>query len=189
MSGPSLRSTLKLQFEDLDIDHLNIPIPRVTSKYSRLGSDMPRGFEQAGVPEEQIFIQKKEQIRTQNERASLDPISRTLAIAMTASMVGVIIGGQREWQRAALRFRAEHAHRMPTSQKDWFFFQRAKSNYAMAAAMATAPKLGLKLAAATVGLVVMEEAIDNVRGNKSKDLFSSVGASLSAAGVFSLWRE
>lgn len=102
-------------------------------------------------------------------------------------LAGTILGTFQEYNRAALRFRAENAHRLPRSERNWFFYHRAKSLDALKSAMPFGIKTGFKMAPWAMGFLVMEEGVDHARGGTSRDFVSDVVAGISIAGVASLW--
>ena len=84
-----------------------------------------------------------------------------------------------------LRYRAENAHRLPNTTSGWYLYHKTK-NYEMAwGGLREGVKLGFKVAFWTAGFFGIENSIDQCRG--SKDVLSTVLASLSVAGGFSLW--
>src|SRR4051812_27895784 len=52
--------------------------------------------------------------------------SRLLLANFFASSAGFFLGAGIGSRKAALRFRAENAHRFPKSQKGWYFYHRSK---------------------------------------------------------------
>ena len=78
---------------------------------------------------------------------------------------------------------------MPRSEKNWFFYGRAKSLYAMSSALQYGPMLGIKMMWWPMGFVLIENAVDHARGDTSKDFLSTMTASVSCAGLYSLWSK
>ncbi|KAI5780032.1 hypothetical protein EDC01DRAFT_754421 [Geopyxis carbonaria] len=110
------------------------------------------------------------------------PLPARLLFAVTASSaLSFFLGASLGAHRAALIFRAENAHRQPHSVKGWYFYHKTK-NYRTAwggvrGGLKTAGRVGV-----WVGMyVVVEEAVDRVRGRV--DAGGSVVAGLGVAGA------
>lgn len=111
-----------------------------------------------------------------------------LALATTGGLtIGAALGAAHGGRAATLRFRAEHAHRMPTRTTDWYFYHRSKNYHAIFGALREGAKMGARLGFWAFGLVWLEHTVDRYRG--SADLISTVVASLSVSGAFSLWSK
>jgi len=112
---------------------------------------------------------------------------------------------------SGLRFRAEHAHRLPTSQAGWYLYHKSKNYHMLLGGIIEGLRMSVRLAW-WVGLYVMtEEGVDRgraavvrhyraavqdaaseadvarVAGNR--DFVSSVLAGLGTAGAFSAWNR
>ena len=120
-----------------------------------------------------------------NSRFSL-PFGVRLPIATTLSfVVGMGLGVSHGSQVAGLRFRAENAHRLPTTPTGWYLYHKSK-NYQMAfGGVKEGFKMGAKVSVWTFGFFYIEDMFDRYRG--TKDFINTVIASLSVAGVFSMW--
>lgn len=130
---------------------------------------------------------REEQIRQRqiNSRFSL-PFALRLPLATSLSfVVGMGLGVSHGSQVAGLRFRAENAHRLPTTPTGWYLYHKSK-NYQMAyGGVMEGIKMGAKVSIWTAGFFGIEEMFDRYRG--TKDFLNTVIASLSVAGAFSLW--
>ncbi|KAI7170993.1 hypothetical protein KC352_g24994, partial [Hortaea werneckii] len=121
---------------------------------------------------------------------------------------GFALGTYHGSSESGLRFRAENAHRFPTTQTGWYLYHKSK-NYHMALG---GIKEGLKMGARQAGwvgvFVGMEECIDRgragvvrmyreVRGTAAeerivagnRDFVSTVLAGIGTAGLFSVWHQ
>jgi hypothetical protein len=159
-----------------------------------LNDNHPRGM--ASTAEEQEAAEKAaraerraEQLRLLkiDSRASL-PFGMRLPLATSLSFVaGMGLGLSHGSRTAGLRFRAENAHRLPTTPTGWYLYHKSK-NYNMAlGGVKEGLKMGAKLSFWTAGAFSIEEMFDRYRG--TKDFINTVLASLSVAGGFSLWSE
>lgn len=130
---------------------------------------------------------KREEYRVlkENSRFSL-PWGQRLPIAASLSFVaGMALGLSHGSQTTGLRFRAENAHRLPTTPTGWYLYHKSK-NYNMAlGGVKEGFKMGAKVSFWTAAFFSVEEIFDRYRG--TKDFINTVIASLSVAGGFSLW--
>jgi hypothetical protein len=135
----------------------------------------------------QMARRREERMRQMkiNSRFSL-PFGVRLPVATSLSfLVGMGLGVSHGSQVAGLRFRAENAHRLPTSPTGWYLYHKSK-NYAMAfGGVKEGFKMGAKVSFWTFGFFFIEDMFDRYRG--TKDFINTVIASLSVAGVFSMW--
>ncbi|KAG4412103.1 hypothetical protein IFR04_014752 [Cadophora malorum] len=116
------------------------------------------------------------------------PFGMRLPIATSISFVsGLVLGMSHGSQMAGFRFRAENAHRLPTTPTGWYLYHKSK-NYNMAlGGVKEGLKMGAKVSFWTAGFFSIEEMFDRYRG--TKDFLNTVIASLSIAGGFSLWNR
>jgi hypothetical protein len=123
--------------------------------------------------------------RKLNSRISF-PFEVRLPFAASVSFVaGMALGMTHGSQSAGFRFRAENAHRLPTTPTGWYLYHKSK-NYNMAlGGVKEGFKMGARVSFWTAGFFSIEEMFDRYRG--TKDFFNTVIASLTVAGGFSLW--
>lgn len=116
------------------------------------------------------------------------PFGMRLPFATVVSFIaGMGLGMSHGSQTAGLRFRAEHAHRLPTTHTGWYLYHKSK-NYNMAyGGVIEGLRMGAKVSFWTAGFFSIEELFDRYRG--TKDFLNTVIASLSVAGGFSLWSK
>jgi hypothetical protein len=98
---------------------------------------------------------------------------------------GMAIGSAHGTKMAAYRFRAENAHRFPTSSKGWYQYHRNKNYAVIVGGVREGVKLGLKVGAAAMAFCLFEETADHVR-NDRRDFLSTVTAGLSLSGIYSM---
>ncbi|KAL2063625.1 hypothetical protein VTL71DRAFT_5430 [Oculimacula yallundae] len=146
------------------------------------------------TPIEQEEAQKRAEWRAEQIRLlRIDsrfsfPFGMRLPIATSISFVsGLVLGMSHGSQMAGFRFRAENAHRLPSSSTGWYLYHKSK-NYNMAlGGIKEGLKMGAKVSFWTAGFFSIEEMFDRYRG--TKDFVNTVIASLSVAGGFSLWNR
>ncbi|QIW99492.1 hypothetical protein AMS68_005010 [Peltaster fructicola] len=140
--------------------------------------------------------------RTTDARLSLPFVIRISLGITIASCTGMILGAAHGSQAAGFRFRAENAHRLPTTQTGWYLYHKSKNYHRMLGGVKDGIKMAGRLSGWTFLFVGMEEAIDRARlaltrmrkGDEaalyvSKDLFSTSLAGLGTAGAFSAWHR
>lgn len=113
--------------------------------------------------------------------------SRLLLGSVASSFVGFSLGAVQGGQMAQLRFRAEHAHKMPDTTAGWYLYHKSKNYHAMQGGIREGFRMGLKTGFWSLMALSLESTVDRYRG--SSDMFSTVVATLTVAGAFSLWRE
>lgn len=124
----------------------------------------------------------------QSSRLSL-PFPYRLPLAITTSfMTGTVLGVSKGAQTAGFRFRAENAHRLPQTPTGWYLYHKSK-NYNMAlGAVREGLKMGVKVSFWATAFLGLEDCLDEFRsGGGHTDFLSTVGASLTIAGAFSVW--
>jgi hypothetical protein len=125
-------------------------------------------------------------LRETSGRLSMSAAERVVLGTVASSAICFTAGMFQEWPSAALRFRAENAHRMPRSEKGWYFYHRHKTNYAAFHAMKTGFRSAATYGPATGIILYTEHIADVVRGGQSKDFLSTVGAALTVTGCYSI---
>ncbi|GFP54335.1 hypothetical protein TASIC1_0003071400 [Trichoderma asperellum] len=113
--------------------------------------------------------------------------SRLLLGSVASSFVGFSLGAVQGGQMAQLRFRAEHAHKMPDTTAGWYLYHKSKNYHAMQGGIREGFRMGLKTGFWSLMALSLESTVDRYRG--SSDMFSTVVATLTVAGAFSLWPD
>ncbi|KAI0377536.1 hypothetical protein F5Y04DRAFT_284826 [Hypomontagnella monticulosa] len=122
-----------------------------------------------------------------DSRLSIPPLLRIPAAAFTAFGVGMTLGLTHGSKMAGLRFRAEHAHRLPTTTTGWYLYHKSKNYHLAYGGLKEGIKVGARLSVLSTAMFCAENLFDVYRG--TKDLFSTVMASLAVAGGFSFWNR
>lgn len=105
--------------------------------------------------------------------------------AFAAFSVGMAIGSSYGAKKAAYQFRAENAHRFPTTSTGWFQYHKTKNYKAIVGGVQEGMKMGFKLGAGAMAFCLFEETVDCAR-NDRRDFLSTVIAGLSFSGIYSL---
>ncbi|KAI1076210.1 hypothetical protein F5B20DRAFT_337150 [Whalleya microplaca] len=120
-------------------------------------------------------------------RLSIPPLVRIPAAAFTAFGVGMSLGFAHGSKMEGLRFRAEHAHRLPSTTTGWYLYHKSKNYHLAYGGLKEGVKVGAKLGVLSTAMFCSENLFDVYRG--TKDLINTVMASLAIAGGFSLWNR
>ncbi|OQD77981.1 hypothetical protein PENDEC_c002G02041 [Penicillium decumbens] len=118
-------------------------------------------------------------------RLGIDVERRIPYATMSAFSSGAILGYFHGSKQAGLRFRAENAHRFPTTSAGWFQYHRSKNYISVVAGIKDALKMGSKIGAGALAFCLFEETMDYARHDE-RDFLSTVTAGLSFSGIYSL---
>ncbi|KAF4450943.1 hypothetical protein F53441_6004 [Fusarium austroafricanum] len=118
-------------------------------------------------------------------RLSVATPTRLLLGTLSSTLVGFSLGATQGGQMAQLRFRAEHAHKMPDTTTGWYFYHKSKNYHAMQGGIREGFRMGLKTGFWSMLALSLESTVDRYRG--ASDMFSTTIATLTVAGAFSLW--
>ncbi|KAI0548918.1 hypothetical protein F4679DRAFT_289351 [Xylaria curta] len=122
-----------------------------------------------------------------DSRLSIPPLMRIPAAATTAFGIGMTLGLAHGSKMAGLRFRAEHAHRLPTTTTGWYLYHKSKNYHVAFGGLKEGFKVGARLGVLSTAMFCAENLFDVYRGGQ--DFVSTVMASLAVAGGFSLWNR
>lgn len=125
--------------------------------------------------------------RPRNERLGMDFAARLPATTITAVIMGTGMGAVHGGTRAAFKFRAENAHRFPTTSIGWYQYHKSKNYKSMIGGAKEGIKMGSKLGSGAMAFCLFEETVDHARGQS--DFFSTVTAGLSISGIYSVLGE
>lgn len=118
-------------------------------------------------------------------RLGIDIEKRLPYTALSAFSVGLGIGSQNGARKAAYQFRAENAHRFPTTSTGWFQYHKTKNYKSIVGGVFEGFRLGSKLGLGAMAFCLFEETVDCARHDR-RDFISTVIAGLSFSGVYSL---
>lgn len=138
------------------------------------------GFRPVWAPTREEF----EQLRGES-RLSIPPMFRIPAATLTAFGIGMALGLSYGSKMAGLRFRAEHAHRLPSTTTGWYLYHKSKNYHLVSGGLKEGVKVGAKLAFLSTSMFCVENLFDVYRG--TKDMFNTTAAALAVSGGFSLW--
>jgi hypothetical protein len=104
---------------------------------------------------------------------------------------GFILGAAKGGNQASYRYRAENAHRLPTTQTGWYLYHKSKNYHSIIGGVREGLRLGGRLSALAALFAGSEEVIDQLRGggdDRQRDAASTVFAGMATAGLYS-WKN
>ena len=122
-----------------------------------------------------------------NPRLDTPFIVRESIASTVAFFAGMSLGIAHGAQKAGLRFRAEHAHRMPNSAAGWYLYHKSKNYHTILGGVKDGFKMGGRVGGWTAMFFLAEHCVDGGRGKK--DFLGTVAAGMATAGAFSVKSE
>ncbi|KKA30186.1 hypothetical protein TD95_001177 [Thielaviopsis punctulata] len=122
---------------------------------------------------------------TDHPRLNLPTDLRLLLTSTSAFLSGALLGMAHGGRTAQLRFRAEHAHKMPQTVTGWYLYHKSKNYHAAQGALREGARMGARVGFWTGLVVLVESVVDGYRGRR--DGGSTAVAGTAVAGVFSLY--
>lgn len=117
-------------------------------------------------------------------RLGIQMDTRLAMASGSAFVAGMVLGVSHGTTKTAFQFRAENAHRFPTSSTGWYQYHKSKNYKAVLGGLKDGMRMGAKLGAGSLAFCLFEETVDHARGRR--DFLSTVTAGLSFSGVYSL---
>lgn len=135
-----------------------------------------------------------------NERLSMPPALRWPLLAATTFLYGASLGMTVGGRKAADRYRAMNAHRLPSTQAGWYLYHRSKSYHTTVGGVKEGVKFGTKLSLWASLFMLAEEGLDQARGRLfakkdedvatgQRDTANTVMAALTTVGLYSRWHR
>ena len=143
-----------------------------------------------------------------HERLSMPLQLRLPVYLLVSGFAGFVLGLSHGGTEYGMRFRAENAHRLPTTQAGWFLYHKSKNYHMMLGGIKEGLKMSARVAFWTGLFVGAEEGIDRARAGVvrhwrglrgaegeekamagNRDCVSTMLAGLGTAGVFSAWNR
>ena len=128
-----------------------------------------------------------------NERLSIPVVLRVPILLTSSFFIGFGLGAAKGGPIAGYRYRAENAHRLPTTQTGWYLYHKSKNYHSIIGGVKEGVKMGGVLVAWPALFLVTEETIDQWRGRifargdedvakGQRDFASTVVAAMSTPG-------
>lgn len=118
-------------------------------------------------------------------RLGMEVKKRLPYTTIAAFASGMTIGSFHGSKKASYQFRAENAHRYPTTSAAWFQYHKSKNYASVVGGVKDGMKLGFRLGAGAFAFCLFEETVDYARDD-TRDFLSTVTAGLSFSGIYSL---
>ena len=116
-----------------------------------------------------------------SDRLLVPSSTRATYGVLGAALTGLFLGLSHGSTMAGMVFRAENAHRFPTSQQGWYLYHKTKNYHAMLGGLKDGLKMTPKLSFMAASFFVAEGVVDTARANK--DFASTaIAGSVVAAG-------
>lgn len=119
-----------------------------------------------------------------NSRLSIPAILRLPMASALSFFAGFTLGTAQGGKMAGLRFRAEHAHKLPTTTTGWFLYHKSKNYHIAYGGIREGLKMGFRVSFWTTAMFAIEQMFDSYRG--TADLLNTVTSCVTVAGGFSL---
>ncbi|KAK3395734.1 hypothetical protein B0T20DRAFT_44321 [Sordaria brevicollis] len=120
-------------------------------------------------------------------RLSIPDAVRIPLASSTALLIGFTLGFSQGMKTAGMRFRAEHAHKLPTTKMGWYFYHKSKNYSSIWGGAKEGARMGAKICFWTTAMFGIEHMFDSYRG--TADVFNTVTACVTVSGAFSLWNR
>ncbi|KGQ12412.1 hypothetical protein BBAD15_g1839 [Beauveria bassiana D1-5] len=145
------------------------------------GNDAFASLSRGGKPDQKTTAMATTSTRPEMLPASSDAMrlsmlapTRLLLGSLASTMIGFMLGGFQGGQMAQLRFRAEHAHKMPDTTTGWYFYHKSKNYHAMQGGIREGFRMGAKTGFWSFAALSLETTVDRLRG--SSDMLSTIVA-------------
>ena len=134
-----------------------------------------------------------------NERLSIHPLLRAPTLMLASFSCGFFLGASQGATKGAYRYRAENAHRLPTTQTGWFLYQKSKNYHSMLGGAKEGVRFGTVCTGWATAFMFTEEMVDLSRARLlargdddvatgQRDFGSTVIAGMTIAGIYS-WKR
>ena len=131
------------------------------------------------------------------------PLKIRMPLLLVSSFgTGFLLGAARGGPKAADRYRAENAHRMPVTKNGWYLYYKSKQYHAIVGGVFTGVRMGAVLSGWASLFMATEEIVDRARermfasegphgeilATGQRDAASTIVAAMSTAGLYS-WKN
>ncbi|KAK5945328.1 hypothetical protein PMZ80_002532 [Knufia obscura] len=142
-------------------------------------------------------------VTLQRQRLGLHPVLRIPLIGAISFFAGFGLGSAHGSTTAALRYRAENAHRPPTSRTGWYLYGKSRNYHAIIGGVTEGVKNGGRYAAWTTLFLAIEDGLDRARGKVfasrqdreegklargQRDFLNTVSAAVAFSGLYG-WKH
>ena len=120
-----------------------------------------------------------------SSRLSIPANVRIPVCSIVSFGAGMTLGLMQGSKMAGLKFRAEHAHKLPTTTTGWYLYHKSKNYHVAYGGVREGLRMGAKVCFWSTAVFSIENMFDTYRG--TADFVNTVLAGLTVAGAFSLW--
>jgi hypothetical protein len=135
-----------------------------------------------------------------HERLSMPPNIRWPVMLITTTGYGFGLGATIGGRKAADRYRAMNAHRLPSTQAGWYLYHRSKSYHTTLGAVKEGVRFGGVLSIWASMFMLAEEGLDHARARifakkneevalGQRDALDTTLAALMTAGLYTRWHR
>ena len=111
----------------------------------------------------------------QFNRLSLAFPFRLPLACFTSGTAGFFLGAAKGMKDSEMRFRAENAHRLPTTTTGWYLYHKSKNYHALLGGMKEGARMGLRMSGWIAVFFGMEEGVDRGRARIVRVYRNTVG--------------
>ncbi|KAL2174211.1 uncharacterized protein P884DRAFT_209692 [Thermothelomyces heterothallicus CBS 202.75] len=122
-----------------------------------------------------------------NARLSLPAPLRIPMASVLSFLAGFTLGTANGGKMAGLQFRAEHAHKLPTTTTGWYLYHKSKNYHMAYRGIREGIRMGLRVSFWTTAMFGIEQMFDSYRG--TADVLNTITSCVTVAGGFSLWNR
>ncbi|AEO59498.1 hypothetical protein MYCTH_2307854 [Thermothelomyces thermophilus ATCC 42464] len=122
-----------------------------------------------------------------NARLSLPAPLRIPMASVLSFLAGFTLGTANGGKMAGLQFRAEHAHKLPTTTTGWYLYHKSKNYHMAYGGIREGLRMGLRVSFWTTAMFGIEQMFDSYRG--TADMLNTITSCVTVAGGFSLWNR
>ena len=118
----------------------------------------------------------------------MTPAQRVLVTAVGGFVAGGFLGLTHGGLMARLRFRAENAHRLPTTTRGWYFYHKTKNYHVLLAGIKAGFRTGGRVGFWTGSFGALVSAVERLRGGNA-DFVSPTVAGATSGVLFGLFSK
>ncbi|KAL2159395.1 hypothetical protein VTH06DRAFT_2399 [Thermothelomyces fergusii] len=122
-----------------------------------------------------------------DSRLSLPAPLRIPLASVLSFLAGFTLGTANGGKMAGLRFRAEHAHKLPKTSTGWYLYHKSKNYHMAYGGILEGCRMGLRVSFWTTAMFGIEQMFDSYRG--TADMLNTITSCVAVAGGFSLWNR
>ncbi|CAG8629118.1 2875_t:CDS:2 [Funneliformis mosseae] len=116
-------------------------------------------------------------------RANLTPYQKITTTCIIGGIWGFMSGSRQGAKRTSLQYLAEHAHVLPKTKEQWYFYHKKKNYKVTLGAIRAGLKYSAKMSALCFLYSSLETSLDFIR--KENDFINSFGAGIMSGAIVS----